>query len=164
MMTGEAKDPKKEAERAVKAVSAFIVKTVKEAFGMEPSQKLIDEMPGRYTPGFVAAHEDDIDFWDKHGPKVLQMAQYVGALACFLVTRKLVFLDAAKRDAYEVGVDEWLMAMGIVRTACLVKDDRARGLPCNRNNFPIAAETKAEIALVFAEIVTALMTDDPARR
>jgi hypothetical protein len=165
-MTGaHAKDPIQEAEKAVAEVCDRITKTIKEHFGLELSKELVEEMPKRYKPGFVAAHEIDIDFWDKHGAKVLVMARHAAALACFLVTRKQSFMTGYSKEAGRVDIGEWLMAMGIVRSACLVEEeDKARGLPCNRKNFPIEAGIKARVVSEFAEIVAALMTDDAARR
>jgi hypothetical protein len=154
-------EKRKKAYLAVHEVTSQIEKHI-QLHGYQPSVELVKRMPGDYLPGFIAAHVLKPDFWDVYRGKVIRMAGYVAAVACFFAERSGSFLSAQENYPPVVDVPQWLMAMGVVRSACMVSDDdKKAGIPCNRKNFPISRYVKRDIVGTLAEIVAALMTDDP---
>jgi hypothetical protein len=115
-------------------------------------------MPDAYLPGFTEAYRQDPEFMDKHRLKVLRMAGHAAAVACFFVERRAAF---DREQPLVVGVEDWLMAMGVVRSACMVgRDSKHPGVPCNRRYFPINKQIKSSVVEAFSEITANLMTDD----
>ena len=150
----------KEAKGATKEVCDRIIATIK-GHTHSSARDLAATMYDAYLPGFIAAIQENENFWKDYRLKVLRMATYAASFACYLVERTRPFLSAREREEYVVTEDEWRMGMAIVRSACLAGGDGHRGLPCARQNFQLSAKTKADVILTFAEISADLMTDDP---
>jgi hypothetical protein len=147
------------AREAVGQVCSRIQKTI-QVHDYEPSDELPTVMKDRYLPGFVTAIQENQKFWDDYGDKVLRMAGYVAAFACYFVERSASSLSTPREHVRVVGVREWLMAMGVVRSACLAGRDRP-GVPCTRRNFPISDTARHATAHVLAEVIADLMKDAP---
>jgi hypothetical protein len=121
-----------------------------------PAGDLHETMRPKYSPGFAAAFKQVPDFWTSYGEKVLRMAGFAGAVAAFFAEREQTaqFPDRPLTNR-EVTVPHLMMAMGVIRSACLVGEQPKRqfGIPCNRRNFPIDKSTADKVTSELKKII-----------